>query len=143
MVRGKWLLENILGNPPPAPPDQVPPFPENDGTEAPRSVRKRLEQHRRNPICATCHSQIDPLGFALENFDAAGRYREEDSGSPVDASGTLPDGSKFAGPAQFRQMLLTRREQLMRTLTEKLLTDVCARSRGGVLRPAGDPANHS
>ena len=122
VVRGKWLLENILGNPPPAPPDEVPPFPENDGTEAPRSVRERLEQHRRNPICATCHSQIDPLGFALENFDAAGRYRETDSGSPVDASGTLPDGSKFEGPAQFRQVLLTRREQLMRTLTEKLLT---------------------
>jgi hypothetical protein len=122
VVRGKWLLENILGNPPPAPPDNVPPFPENDGKEAPKTVRVRLEQHRRNPVCATCHSQIDPLGFALENFDAAGQYRVKDAGNPIDSSGTLPDGSKFDGPAQFRALLLARREQLMRTLTEKLLT---------------------
>jgi hypothetical protein len=136
VVRGKWLLENIIGNPPPAPPANVPPFPENTGSEPPKSVRARLEQHRRNPICASCHSQIDPLGFALENFDATGQYRVKDDGNPVDSSGTLPDGSKFEGPAQFRQVLLARREQLMRTMTEKLLTYALGRG----VEPYDQPA---
>src|SRR5262249_50712005 len=79
VVRGKWLLENILGTPPPPPPASVPPFPEQEGkaTEAP-SVRERLEQHRRNPVCSACHATIDPFGFALENFDAMGKWRSTD-----------------------------------------------------------------
>ncbi len=122
VVRGKWLLENILGTPPPPPPANVPPFPENKGGEAPKSVRARMEQHRRNPVCASCHARIDPLGFALENFDGVGRYRTVDDGTPVDASGVLPDGSKFTGPKEFRVALLKQKEQLVEATTEKLLT---------------------
>ena len=122
VLRGKWLLENLLGAPPPPPPANVPPFPSNDGAVKPRSVRERMEQHRRNPACATCHSRIDPLGFALENFDGIGQYRTLDDGSPVDASGTLPDGTKFNGPAEFRQALLAQKDELNRSLAEKLLT---------------------
>jgi hypothetical protein len=122
VLRGKWLLENLLGAPPPPPPPEVPPFPENKSGEQPRSVRARMEQHRRNPVCATCHNRIDPLGFALENFNAVGQYRTAEEGSAIDPSGTLPDGTKFSGPAEFRRVLLTQREELMTSLTEKLLT---------------------
>ena len=122
VVRGKWVLENLLGVPPPPPPANVPPFPENDGTGQPRSVRERLEQHRKNPTCAACHSQLDPLGFAFENFDGVGQWRTTDAGSPIDASGVLPNGMKFTGPAEFRQVLLSQREAFLTTLTQKLLT---------------------
>ena len=122
MFRGKWLLENILGTPPPPPPPDVPPFPESDGKSQPKSVRARMEQHRTNPVCASCHSMLDPMGFALENFDAIGAWRTTDANAPIDASGALPDGSKFDGPATFRQALLANREAFMLTLTEKLLT---------------------
>ena len=121
VLRGKWLLENVLGTPPPPPPPDVPDFPDDDAEGAPKSVRARMELHRRNPVCATCHAQIDPLGFALENFDAIGRYRTLDNGTPIDPSGTLPDGSQFDGPAEFRQVLLSKQDELMTTLTEKLL----------------------
>jgi hypothetical protein len=122
VFRGKWLLENILGTPPPPPPPDVPPFPEADGKSRPTSVRARMEQHRKNPVCASCHSMLDPMGFALENFDAIGAWRTTDADAPIDASGALPDGSKFDGPASFRQALLANREAFMLTLTEKLLT---------------------
>jgi hypothetical protein len=122
VVRGKWLLENLLGAPPPPPPANVPPFPENKGGEQPKSVRARMEQHRRNPVCATCHSRIDPLGFALENFDAVGHFRTLDDGSVIDASGTLPDGTKFNGASEFRSALVAQREAIVVSLTEKLLT---------------------
>ena len=122
VVRGKWLLENLLGAPPPPPPPNVPPFPENTADGQPQSVRARMEQHRRNPVCAQCHSKIDPLGFALENFDAVGSYRTTDDGAAVDASGTLPDGTAFNGPAEFRKALVGHREEFVATLTEKLLT---------------------
>jgi len=123
VVRGKWLLENILGTPPPPPPANVPPFPENKGGEAPKSVRARMEQHRRNPVCASCHSRIDPLGFALENFDGVGRYRTVDDGSAVDASGALPDGRKFNGPREFRSALIdSQKEMLVESAVEKLMT---------------------
>ncbi len=122
VVRGKWLLENILASPPPPPPANVPPFPENAGGEQPKSVRARMEMHRKNPVCASCHSRIDPLGFALENFNGVGQYRTMDDGSPIDASGSLPDGTKFNGPGEFRTMLLGQRDQIVIGLTEKLLT---------------------
>ena len=101
--RGKWLLTNILGIPPPPPPPNVPEFPETTESEGhqPKSVRERMEQHRKNPICASCHSKIDPLGFAFENFDGIGAWRTTDSGTPVDASGILPDGTPFARPGEF------------------------------------------
>jgi len=123
VVRGKWLLENILGSPPPPPPANVPPLKENGkGGAAPTSVRQRLEEHRKNPVCASCHVRMDPLGFALENFDAIGRWRTSEAKIPIDASGTLPDGTRFAGPAEFRRVLLAHREQFVATLTEKLMT---------------------
>jgi len=123
VVRGKWLLENILGSPPPPPPANVPPLKENgEGGAAPTSVRQRLEEHRKNPVCASCHVRMDPLGFALENFDATGRWRASEAGVPIDASGVFPDGTTFTGPAEFRKVLLSHREQFVATLTEKLLT---------------------
>lgn len=123
VVRGKWLLENLLGAPPPPPPPNVPALPENEEGQAPATVRERLEAHRKNPVCAACHARMDPLGFALENFDAIGRWRDaDDTGKRVDASGTLPDGTSFQGPAEFRKALLGKEEDFVSTVVEKLLT---------------------
>jgi hypothetical protein len=122
VVRGKWLLENMLGMPPPAPPPDVPELPENEQGEAPRTIRERLEQHRRNPVCASCHATMDPLGFALEPFDAIGRWRTTEDGQPVDASGALIDGTQIDGPGGLRDMLVGRQDEFIRTVTEKLLT---------------------
>ncbi|MBM40770.1 MAG: hypothetical protein CL483_02450 [Acidobacteria bacterium] len=124
VVRGKWLLENILGTPPPPPPADVPALAENDDSDAPpRSVRERLEVHRENPVCASCHRVMDPLGFALENFDAIGRWRSEgDGGTPVDSAGVLGDGTPVDGPASLVDALLIRPESFVTTVTEKLLT---------------------
>ena len=123
VVRGKWLLENILGAPPPPPPPNVPALKESgEGGAAPTTVRQRLEEHRKNPVCASCHARMDPLGFALENFDATGRWRTTEAGAAIDTSGALPDGTRFNGPAEFRKALLDHREQFVGTLTEKLLT---------------------
>ena len=120
--RGKWLLQNILGSPPPEPPANVPPFPTNDGADVPKSVRARLEMHRENPVCASCHAQMDPLGFALENFDAIGGWRTVDGVTEIDPSGAFPSGVKFDGPAEFRARLLDRPDQFVGTVTEKLMT---------------------
>ncbi|MGH9784204.1 MAG: DUF1592 domain-containing protein [Terriglobia bacterium] len=122
-IRGKWLLANILGSPPPPPPPDVPSLKE-DGEVKALTMRQRMEQHRRNPVCATCHSRMDPLGFALENFDAVGKWRNTvgTDNAPIDASGTLPDGTKFDGPAELRKVLLSKREEFVTTATEKLLT---------------------
>ncbi|MGE3511547.1 MAG: DUF1592 domain-containing protein [Vicinamibacterales bacterium] len=123
VVRGKWLLENLLGAPPPPPPPNVPALPENEDGKAPSTVRERMEQHRKNPVCAACHARMDPLGFALENFDAIGRWRASDeTGKPVDSSGTLPDGTAFKGPAEFRQALLGKQDDFVGAVVEKLLT---------------------
>jgi hypothetical protein len=122
-IRGKWLLENILGAPPPPPPPNVPSFDETRTADGkPLTVRQQMEQHRVNPACASCHKIMDPLGFALENFDATGKWRTTDGTGPIDASGVLPDGTKFEGPAELRKLLLSHPEQLVHTVTEKLLT---------------------
>src|SRR5262249_37087907 len=98
VLRGKWLLENILGTPPPPPPPNVPGLPDKGEGGKAVSVRERLERHRKNPVCASCHAQMDPLGFALEHFDAIGTWRNTAEGnSSIDASGTLSDGTTFAG----------------------------------------------
>ncbi len=121
--RGAWLLEHLLGTPPPPPPPNVPPLPEsNEGQKVATSVRERMEQHRKNPACAACHSKMDPLGFALENFDGVGQWRDDDGESRVDASGVLPDGTKFTGPAEFRRALLRRPDAFVTTVASKLLT---------------------
>ena len=123
VLRGKWILENLLSSPPPPPPPDVPALDETTDDGRPRSMREAMEQHRANPACASCHSQMDPLGFALENFDAIGRWRAlSESNTPIDASGVLPDGRRFEGPSGLRAELLRSPDQFMHTVTEKLLT---------------------
>ena len=123
VVRGKWILENLLGTPLPPPPADVPPLAEKpDAADEEVSMRDRIAQHRASPVCASCHSMMDPLGLSLETFDFVGRARTIDEARlPIDASGTLPDGTKFDGPAGLRQLLVSRPEGFVRTLTEKLL----------------------
>jgi hypothetical protein len=124
VLRGKWVLENILGTPPPPPPPNVPSLKDDKNTKA-MTMRQRMEQHRANPACAVCHKVMDPIGFALENFDATGRFRTTNGGAdktPIDVSGSLPDGTPFQGPAELRQILMSHGEQFVDTFTEKLLT---------------------
>jgi hypothetical protein len=121
VVRGKWILDNLLGTPPPPPPADVPPFPE-ETPDAPQSVRARMERHRASPACAGCHRVMDPLGLALENFDAVGAWRLEDAGSAIDASGQLADGTPVNGAVALREALLKRSDVLVGTVSEKLLT---------------------
>ena len=121
-IRGKYLLENILAAPPPAPPPNIPALEETNKDGKPRSVREMLEVHRRNPVCASCHAQMDPLGLSLENFDAIGQWRTTDAGTPINASGVLLDGTKVDGPAALRRALVAQKEQFVRTVTGKLLT---------------------
>ena len=126
VVRGKWVLENLLGSPPPPPPPDIPALGENDEGREAATVRERMEQHRANPTCAACHAKMDPLGFALENFDAVGQWRSVDreADAPIDPSGAMPNGTPFATPAEFRAALLTEpwRSAFISTVTEKLLT---------------------
>jgi hypothetical protein len=122
-VRGKWLLENILGTPPAPPPANVPSLKEENSENGKvLTMRERMEEHRKNPACAGCHGGMDPLGFALENFDGIGEWRNSEANIPLDASGVLPDGTKFEGPAGLRNVLLSHPEQFATTVTEKLLT---------------------
>ena len=123
VVRGKWILENLLGMPPPPPPPDVPDLKDTNAEGQVLSMRDRMVQHRANPACASCHAMMDPLGLALENFDAVGRWRtRSEAFTPVDASGALPDGTPFEGVDGLREALLTRSELFVTTLTEKLLT---------------------
>ena len=122
VLRGKWILENLLGTPVPPPPGNVPPLPENNPGAKVLTVRERMVQHRANPVCASCHQLMDPVGLATENFDAIGRYRtQSEAGTAVDASGGLPDGSTFEGALGLRQAVLNRPELFATTLTEKLM----------------------
>jgi len=121
--RGKWLLENILGTPPNPPPANVPPLKENVAGGKELTVRERMEQHRASPACAGCHKVLDPLGFALDNFDAVGAWRTlGEDGSPIDATGVLADGTKVNGPVDLRNALLSRPNVFVGTMTEKLMT---------------------
>ena len=123
VLRGKWILENLLSSPPPPPPPNVPALEATTGDGVPRSMREAMEQHRANPVCASCHSKMDPLGFALENFDAVGRWRSlGETNLPIDATGQLPNGEQFEGPAGLRAALLRSPDQFVITITDKLLT---------------------
>jgi hypothetical protein len=128
--RGQWILENVLGTPAPPPPDNV----ETNLDEtapagaAPTTMRQRLEQHMADPGCAACHSLMDPLGFALENFDFTGKWRDAEAGRPVDSHGVFVDGSALEGPAGLRQVLLERSELFAHAFAEKLLTYALGRS---------------
>jgi hypothetical protein len=125
VMRGKWVMEVLLGSPPPPPPPNVPALEETKGTNASGrtlSVRERMEQHRSNPACNACHRVIDPLGLALENFDATGKWRVKDGGANVDAAGTLYDGSSIDGPAGLRSAVLRRKDAFLLSFTQSLMT---------------------
>ena len=120
-IRGNWILENILGMPPPPPPPNVPSL-KDKPTSSIVTIRERLAEHRANPACANCHDLMDPVGFALENFDAVGRWRRFDQGQPIDASGALPDGRQISGLEELESGIIERPKMFVGTLTEKLLT---------------------
>jgi hypothetical protein len=122
VLRGKYILENILGTPPPAPPPNVPDLKENQPGEEAKSLRARLEMHRATPTCATCHRVMDPLGLALENFDGIGQWRVKEPGGHIDPAGQLADGSRVDGPVALRKAVLKRPELFVRTVTQKLMT---------------------
>ena len=129
VLRGKWILENLLASPPPPPPPDIPALAERTDDGAALSMRAAMERHRANPACASCHAQMDPLGFALENFDAVGRWRtRSESNDAIDASGVLPDGTSFEGPDGMRQALLREPKRFVATVTEKLLTYALGRN---------------
>ena len=135
VLRGKWILENLLNAPPPAPPASVPPL---DDAKVGQSgtLRQQMEEHRKNPACASCHSVMDPLGFGLENFNAIGAWRTEDGKFPVDSKGTLPDGRSFQSPGELKAILKSNRDAFVRGLTEKLLTYALGRGLERYDRPA-------
>ncbi|MFL6212400.1 MAG: DUF1592 domain-containing protein [Blastocatellia bacterium] len=135
VLRGKWILENLLNAPPPPPPPDVPNLDEAKIGQA-ASMRVQLEEHRKNPTCASCHARMDPLGFGLENFDAVGAWRTQDGKFPIDASGTLPDGRSFKGPQELRAILRADRDAFAAALTEKLLTYALGRGLERYDRPA-------
>ncbi len=122
VLRGKWVLANLLGTPPPPPPPNVPALKAAGRDGQPRSMRERLQIHRSNPVCASCHVRMDPIGFALEQFDADGSWRTESDGVSIDVSASMPDGTQFEGIGGLRQFLTTHREEFARTLTAKLLS---------------------
>ncbi len=138
VMRGKWVMEVLLGSPPPAPPPNVPPFDDTKAAVGGKllSVRERMEEHRRNPACTSCHRVIDPLGLALDNFDVTGKWRIKDNGVPIDASGELYDGTKIDGPAGLRDALLKHKQAVLTSFTERLLTYALGRR----LEPSDMPA---
>jgi hypothetical protein len=136
VLRGKWMLDNLLGSPPPPPPPDVPPLKDNAERERPLTMREQMEEHRANAACASCHKLMDPLGFALENFDAIGAWRTTDARSPIDPSSQLADGTKVDGPVALRQTLLRHPDAFVGTMTEKLLTYALGRG----LEPYDMPA---
>jgi len=121
VLRGKFILENVLGTPPPSPPPDVPALKENEKGQKPKTVREQMAEHRANPTCASCHKIMDPIGFALDNFDAVGAWRTEDAGAPIDVSGELTDGTRIDGVVSLRKAILARPDLFAGTMTEKLL----------------------
>ncbi|MBC7806222.1 MAG: DUF1588 domain-containing protein, partial [Akkermansiaceae bacterium] len=121
VLRGKWILDNILDAPPPAPPPGVPNL-DVSAVGSAKSLREQLEEHRKNPACASCHSRMDPLGFGLENFDAIGAWRKKDGEVAIDSSGSLPDGRKFNGPDGLKTVLKTDNAAFVQGLSSKMLT---------------------
>jgi len=135
-IRGKWILTNILNTPPPEPPANVPALTGSSEGAKFTSIRQRLEMHRSNPVCASCHQGMDPLGFALENYDAIGRWRASESGAPINASGRLPDGTTFNGALELKAVLLAQSSRFIDTVSEKLLTYALGRGLEPYDRPA-------
>jgi hypothetical protein len=135
VLRGHWILENLLNAPPPPPPPDVPAL-EDAGAIGEMPLRQLMEKHRERAACRVCHAPMDPLGFALENFDAVGRWRTIDAGDPIDASAALPDGTAFEGPAGLRRVLLSEPDRLAATVAERLLTYALGRGVDYYDRPA-------
>jgi len=136
VIRGAWILEALLGTPPPRPPANVPPLKENESGKKLLSVRERIEEHRKNPACASCHNIMDPIGYSLENFDPVGAWRRRDSGFEIDPSGVLFDGTSVSGPADLRQFLVRSQDLFIRNFTRNLLMYALGR----VLKPYDMPA---
>jgi hypothetical protein len=124
VMRGKWIMEVLLGSPPPPPPPDVPALEQTDANVGGKllSTRERMEEHRKNPACASCHRVIDPLGLALDNFDVTGRWRIKEAGKPVDATGVMYDGTTLDGPSSLRAALLSHKDVFLETFTENLMT---------------------
>jgi mono/diheme cytochrome c family protein len=135
VIRGKWILENLFASPPPPPPPDVPELEESKAA-APASLREQLEKHRSAAACASCHARLDPLGFALENYDAVGKWRSQDGETEIDASATLPDGTALRGPRELKQALLARRDEFVECVSEKLMTYALGRGLEYYDRPA-------
>jgi hypothetical protein len=128
VLRGKWILEQLLGTPPPPPPPNVGQLPEDKKAAKATTLRQRLEAHRNKPVCAGCHARLDPPGFALENFDVIGKWRDNDNGKPIDATGTMTGGRNFATPAEFRRLLLEDKALFVRSLCTRMLGYATGRS---------------
>jgi hypothetical protein len=141
VIRGKWILENVLNTPPPPPPANVPSLKEDEAGSA-MSVRQSLEKHRADPVCAGCHARMDPLGFGLENFDGIGRYRTEDGKFPIDSSGTLPSGKSFANAEELIHILQDDKDAFARCLVEKMLTFAIGRGLERYDRPVVNAISH-
>ncbi|HEX5107210.1 MAG TPA: DUF1592 domain-containing protein [Vicinamibacterales bacterium] len=135
VARGKWILDNLIGAPPPPPPPDVPALPEPTAAQ-PLTMRGRMERHRASPACASCHRQLDPLGLALENFDAVGAWRTRDAGQPIDAAGELSDGTRVDGAVALREALMKRQDVVVHTIVEKLLTYALGRGLEAADMPA-------
>jgi hypothetical protein len=137
VLRGKWVLENIIGTPPPAPPPGVPPLKEARSEDHVPTMRERMAQHRENAACSSCHMLMDPIGLSMENFDAIGRWRTKgENGAPIDATGGLPSGATFEGVTGLKQALLGRPDRFVGAVTEKLLTFALGRG----IEPYDGPA---
>ena len=134
--RGRWALEQILGEPPPPPPPDVPDLPEDEQAVGSGSIRERMEIHRKNPSCANCHKEMDAIGFAFENYDAIGAYREKDGRYDIDTAGEFADGTQFRGAADLKRIIAGRKTPFARCLTEKLLTYALGRGTESYDRPA-------
>ncbi len=135
VLRGKWILDNLLAAPPPPPPPDVPPLDAVPGG-AKLTLREQMEIHRKNPVCASCHSKMDPLGFSLENFDAVGAWRNTAGGKPIDVSTVMPDGTKFSGPSGLQDVLMARKDQFVDAFTERLMIYALGRGVDAANQPA-------
>ena len=136
VLRGKWVMSEVLGTPPPPPPPVTKTLPPNDNKEGGLTFRQRLEQHRKDPACGGCHSRIDPMGFGLENYDPIGRWRDKIAGDPVEAGSTLITGESYDGPEQWKKLIVARQDEFLRNLTEKMLAYALGRG----LEPTDQPA---
>ena len=138
VLRGKWVLENLLGSAPPPPPPNVPKLEDHKEAAAKLNLRQQMEAHRKDPTCFACHAAMDPIGFGLENFDAIGAWRDKDANNEaLDVSGKLPDGKAFEGPAGLKEILMQRKDEFCQTLTERMMTYALGRG-----MEQSDPSTH-